>query len=276
MQDLIFVHGMFQNPKSWENWVSYFSAQGYNCIVHAWAFHEGEPVALRNNPPSGLGELRLETVLNHIESVASQYAHPIMIGHSVGGLIVQILIARGAIAAGVAIDSVAPNAMLDLDWSFLKNSAVITNPLKGNEPVYMDAKTFHNAFANTLTEAEAAQAFGTFATHDSRNILRDCMGHLGHIDLDAPHAPLLLIAGEKDEIIPASLTEKNFKAYKDKGSITTFKQFAGRSHYICGEPGWEDVAGYVAQWLNHHANAGVSIPYGTAPQSVSTNRTTLN
>jgi alpha-beta hydrolase superfamily lysophospholipase len=67
--------------------------------------------------------------------------------------------------------------------------------------------------------------------------------------MDAPHGPLLLIAGEKDEIIPAHLTENNAKAYKDPDSVTAFKAFEGRSHYICGEPGWEEVAQYAADWL---------------------------
>lgn len=92
-----------------------------------------------------------------------------------------------------------------------------------------------------------------FATHDSRNVLRDCMGEAGQIDLELAHAPLLLIGGEKDEIIPASLTEKNLKAYKDEGSVTAYKEFKGRSHYICGEPWWEEVAEYSYNWLQQHA-----------------------
>ena len=79
------------------------------------------------------------------------------------------------------------------------------------------------------------------------------MGSAGHVDLAAPHGPLLLIAGEKDEIIPAHLTEKNAKAYKDKNSVTAFE---GRSHYICGEPGWEEVAQYASDWLERQGTLG--------------------
>lgn len=167
--------------------------------------------------------------------------------------IAQILLGRGLLAAGVAIDPVAPNAMIDFDWGFLKNSAVIANPLMGDEPIRMDAKTFHASFANTLSEEEAARAFEATATHDSRNVLRDCMGPDGRVDLDAPHAPLLLIGGEEDEIIPAHLTEKNFKAYTDPGSVTEFRPFPGRSHYICNEPGWEEVAAHALAFLERHA-----------------------
>jgi pimeloyl-ACP methyl ester carboxylesterase len=250
---IIFIHGMFQNPKSWDNWIRFFEARGYNCIAPAWPLHEGEPAQLRDNPPAGLGDLELQTIVNNIEDViASQTEKPIVIGHSVGGLIVQLMLEKGIVEMGVAIDSVAPNAMLSFDWGFMKNSALIANPFKGNEPFYMDLKSFHGSFCNTLTEEQAQEAWTKFATHDSRNVLRDCMGEAGQIDLELPHQPLLLIGGSEDQIIPASLNQKNAEAYSDEVSITDFKEFAGRSHFICGEPGWEEVAAYVAEWLEKH------------------------
>ncbi len=154
--------------------------------------------------------------------------------------------------------------MLDFDWGFIKNSAIIANPLKGNEPISMDSKTFHGAFANTLSEDEAAREFERLATHDSRNVLRDCMGPGGRIDLDRPHAPLLLIGGEEDRIIPADLNRKNFEAYEDSGSVTEFKAFPGRSHFICNEPGWEAVAGYAADWLEGVARSGAGATFAEA------------
>jgi pimeloyl-ACP methyl ester carboxylesterase len=255
MRNIVFVHGMFQNPKSWGNWVRMFSSRGYNCIAPAWPLHEGEPSHLRANPPAGLGELHLKTIMATIQSVTNRLDNPIMIGHSVGGLITQVFLNKGLIGAGIAIDSVAPNKMLDFDWGFFKNTAVIANPLKGSEPIFMDEKTFHGSFANTLSQQASDQAFAEFATHDSRNVLRDCMGPDGQVDLDARHSPLLLIAGEKDQIIPAHLTEKNAKAYTDLDSVTSFKEFEGRSHYICGEPGWEEVAKYAADWLEQQESS---------------------
>lgn len=253
MRQIVFVHGMFQNPKSWEKWISYFQSRDYECVAPAWPLHEGEPAALRANPPAGLGDLELEDVLASVERVVAGLDNPILIGHSVGGLVAQIMLHRGLISAGVAISSVAPNAMLDFDWGFIKNSALIANPLKGNEPFFMDAKGFHGSFANTLSEAEAARAFEEFATHDSRNVLRDCMGADGRIDLGQPHAPLLMIGAEMDQIIPADLVRKNVDAYDEGDGIIGHREFAGRSHYICGEPGWEEVASHIADWLDQNA-----------------------
>jgi pimeloyl-ACP methyl ester carboxylesterase len=252
MTNVIFVHGMFQNPKSWRHWVSLFTERGYRCTAPAWPLHEGEPRTLRDNPPAGLGGLHLTDVLEAIERDVRALDRPVMIGHSVGGLITQLMLSKGLLSAGIAIDSVAPNAMVDFDWGFLKNSTIIANPLAGNEPIKMDAKTFHGSFANTLTEQDAAVAFEETATHDSRNVLRDCLGPHGHIDLDAPHAPLLLIGGEEDQIIPSHLTEKNFKAYKDEGSVTEFLPFSGRSHFICNEPGWQEVATAALQFVERN------------------------
>lgn len=248
-KSVVFVHGMFQNPVSWEKWIARFRTRNYECIAPAWPLHEGKPSVLRNSPPPGLGKLSLSDVLSHIEGVVGD-TNPIMIGHSVGGLVTQIMMNRGLISHGIAISSVAPNAMLDFDWGFLKNSATIANPLKGDEPFLMDAETFHGAFANTLTESAAAAEFARTATHDSRNVLRDCMGADGKVDLERPHGPLLLIGGEEDEIIPAHLNEKNVKAYDEKAGDVAFREFKGRSHYICGEPGWEEVADLALAWLD--------------------------
>jgi pimeloyl-ACP methyl ester carboxylesterase len=250
MTNILFIHGMFLNPKSWQPWQDYFSSRGYNCKAPAWPQHEGDPAQLRAAPPPGLGDLRLDVVIDRIKEAAAPLGDDVvLIGHSVGGLIVQKLIADRIGKLGIAICSVAPNRMLSLDWGFFKNSAAITNPLKGDQPFPMDAAGFHQSFANTLARAQSDQAWARFAVNDSRNVLRDCMGETGKIDLEAPHAPLLFISADQDEIIPAGLCEKNAKAYKDKASEVSYREFNNRSHYICGEPAWEDVAGHIASWI---------------------------
>jgi pimeloyl-ACP methyl ester carboxylesterase len=256
MKNIIFIHGMFQNPKSWENWITYFSAKGYNCIAPAWPYHEGEPAYLRQSPDPELGELELETIIDDFQDIAARVEDPILIGHSVGGLIVQILINRGFGKAGVCIDSVAPNALLSFDWGFFKNSLLIVNPFKDDTPFYTDLESFHESFCNTMTMEETQKAFDAYATHDSRNVLRDCMGEAGKVDFDLPHAPLLFIAGEEDKIIPADLNEKNSDAYTDEGSLTYFEKFPNRGHFICGQPGWEEVAESVADWLQREEVSG--------------------
>ncbi|HEY1009188.1 MAG TPA: alpha/beta hydrolase [Daejeonella sp.] len=251
---ILFIHGMFQNPKSWAKWQSFFEANGYETIAPAWPLHEGEPSDLRNNIPAGLGDLRLQTIVDHYANIIQGLAEkPIVIGHSVGGLIVQLLTKKQLIKAGVCISSVAPNRMLAFDWGFFKNSITIANPFAGDEPFIMTPEAFHGSFANTMAETASNVAYGEFATHDSRNVLRDCMLEAGEVDLDIPHVPLLFVAAQEDQICPAELNEKNANSYKDEGSKTDYQMFPARSHYICGEPGWEEVANNVQQWINTNA-----------------------
>jgi pimeloyl-ACP methyl ester carboxylesterase len=251
---IVLIHGMFQNPKSWQNWIDYFEAKGFDVVAPAWPFHAGEPTALRENPPAGLGELELDTIITSIETIIYDLPEkPIVIGHSVGGLITQILIKRGLTKMGVAISSVAPNAMVTFDWSFIKNAATIANPLQGNHYVPMDLATFESAFANTLPNEIVGKYYQETATHDSRVVFRDCMGSTAQIDTDQPHAPLLFIAGAEDKICPADLNEKNYKAYTDQNSVTALKEFPNRSHFICNEPGWEEVIAYIDNWIMNQA-----------------------
>jgi pimeloyl-ACP methyl ester carboxylesterase len=262
MKTIVFIHGMFQNSKSWHKWIAYFVEKGYKCIAPAWPMHKGEPAALRQNPPAGLGGLRLQTVIHEMETVVRALPEPpVVIGHSVGGLIAQILVAKGLVDIGIPIASVAPNAMLAFDWRFIKNSALITNPVKGNDPFYMDLQSFHDSFCNTMSEEETKAAYEETATHDSRNILRDCLGTAAQINLDVPHAPMLFIGAEKDEIIPATLAKRNAEAYTDEMSISEYREFANRSHWICGQPGWEEAAGYIEMWLQNHGHLQYHAPH---------------
>lgn len=256
---ILFIHGMFQNSKSWQKWATHFTSRGYQCIVPDWPEHEGDPATLRADPPEGLGKLGLETVINKMEAIiATLPAKPVVIGHSVGGLIAQVLANKGLASAALCVSAVAPNKMMTFDWDFFKNSAVIANPLKGDEPIYTDPEMFHGSFCNTLDDAAAGTAFEETALHDSRNIFRDCLTDAGHVDLDKEHVPLLFVTGKEDKIIPHELVEKNAKAYDDQSNVL-YHVFPARSHYICNEPGWEEVVSLAGQWLEeitHYGDSG--------------------
>ena len=258
MKNLMFIHGMFLNPKSWSPWQSFFEARGYHCVAPPWPLHEGEPASLRANVPAGLGTLHLQSVIDAMERAAAPYEDLTIIGHSVGGLVAQILASRGIGSAAVPICSVAPNRMLSLDWGFFRNSVEITNPLKGDEPFPMDAEGFHKNFGNTMSEADSNAAFEQYAVNDSRNVFRDCMTDIATIDVERPHIPFLFVGAKEDEIVPAHLCERNAKAYTDISSRSDFIEFTDRGHFICGQPGWEEVATYIAHWLEEPATIAVT------------------
>lgn len=254
--NIVFIHGMFLNPKSWDAWIGYFQELGYACEAPAWPLHEGDPARLRHSDPPGLGELTLAEVYGHYKALLETRSEPpIAIGHSMGGLIVQKLAADGLIRLGVPICPVAPNKMLSLDWGFLRNSAAITNTFAGNEPFEMTEERFHQNFGNTMTESESRDAWETYAMNESRQVLRDVFSFDANVDMDRPHVPFLFIGAENDEIIPNTLVKRNSLAYADKRSHSEYREFSSRGHFICGQNGWEEVAEAIANWLPGHLTA---------------------
>ncbi len=247
---IVFIHGLFMNPLSWEPWIKYFAAKGFQCHAPAYPFHEGHPDALRKNIPPEAGTVTFGQVINKLSSFIDTLTEkPILIGHSMGGLAVQKLIEMEKGIAGICIDPAPPKGIFSLKWSFLKANLPTINPLKGNTVCLPSVKWFRYAFCNTMTLEETKIEFEKFVVPESRNIPRSTTGKDGKIDFKKPHAPLLIIAGEKDHIIPSSLNKKNFKAYTDKNSVTDFKIFEGRTHYICGQKNWEEVAEFIAGWI---------------------------
>jgi pimeloyl-ACP methyl ester carboxylesterase len=253
---VILIHGMFVNPRSWEHWQRFFEARGMRCIAPAWPYHEGDPAELRRNVPPRLGELSLQSVTHALEIVAARYERPILIGHSLGGLVVQRLMGEGRGGMGITLCSVAPNAMFSLDWGFLKTGVEIVNPLKGDQIFPLDFETFHERFANTMSREDALAAYERYVMHESRNVVRDLLGEPGRIDVHVPHAPLFFIAAEEDRVISPELVRKNAAAYTDRESVVEYRVFPRRSHFMQGEHGWEEVAEAAASWIEAvHASA---------------------
>jgi alpha-beta hydrolase superfamily lysophospholipase len=112
----------------------------------------------------------------------------------------------------------------------------------------MSFRRFQYAFVNGLPLAEQQAAYGKYVVPESRRIPRQSL--TAKIDFSKPHPPLLLIAGSADHLIPASLNRTNYNRYKSSPSVTLFKEFPGRTHYIVGQKNWEEVANYILSWLN--------------------------
>ncbi|MCX6175282.1 MAG: alpha/beta hydrolase [Ignavibacteriales bacterium] len=247
---IVFVHGLFMNPLSWTNWIKFYEAKGYKCYSPAYAYHEGKPFDLRSNINSNLGKLSFGQTINNLVSFIDKLPEkPILIGHSMGGLAVQKLIEMNKGVAGICIDTAPPKGIFSFKWSFIKANLPTINPIKGNSVCFPTVKWFHYAFCNTMTMEQTEIEYNNFVVPESRNIPRSSIMNDGKINFKKPHNPLLFIAGEKDNIIPSSLNKKNFEAYQDKKSKIDFKEFAGRTHYICGQKNWEEVASFINDWI---------------------------
>jgi pimeloyl-ACP methyl ester carboxylesterase len=187
-------------------------------------------------------------------------------GHSFGGALTQLLLARGLGCAGVAIDSaptegvhVTPLVQVKALFPALKN------PANRHRAVGFTPEEFHSAFTNTLSAAESRAVWDRYHVPASGNWVWEygLIANLkpGHqdlwVDYSADRVPLLFIAGGQDHIMPPSVNRSNAKHYRNSPARTDFHEFGDRSHWTCGAPGWEAVADYALNWALAHASPGV-------------------
>ena len=180
---IVFVHGLFHNPKSWEGWMKYFTAKGYTCYAPAYLYHEGEAADLRKNINPRLGKLAFGQVVDSFAVFIDKLPEkPILIGHSMGGLAVQKLIERNKGVAAIAIDAAPPKGIFSFKRSFLKANLPTVNPLKGNSVCLPSVKWFHYAFCNTMTMEQTQNEYDLYVVPESRNIPRSSTKKDGKID----------------------------------------------------------------------------------------------
>lgn len=249
---VVFVHGLFVNDRSWKPWVNYFQAKGYNVVTIPYPGRDKAVANLKKeHPNSKVGELGLDEVLNHhINIIKGLDEKPIIIGHSFGGLLTQLLINRGYGAAGIAIGSVPPQGVLSFEWSFLKSTFPLLNPFNSSsKPYLMPFSHFQYTFVNGMPLAEQQKAYDEAVVPESIRLGRDGLSSKAKVDFSKPHAPLLLIGGESDHIMPASLNKTNAEKYKASPSITEYKWFPKRNHYGIAAEGWQEMADYVYAWV---------------------------
>ena len=253
IKNIVFIHGMFMNKDCWNDWINYYSNKSYNCIAPSWPGHIGNPAELRKIHPSAeLEKLALIEVVNQFgELIKGLDSPPAIIGHSMGGLAVQILINKGLGACGIAIDPAPPAGVFTTKWSFLKANFPVINPFRGNKPDLISFERFQYAFVNDMPETQQRAAYDKFVVPESRNVPRSSTGKAGKIDFSREHNPLLIIAGGNDNIIPASLNKSNYTKYSSKKSRTDFKEFAGRTHFIIGQNNWQEVAEFANEWISN-------------------------
>jgi pimeloyl-ACP methyl ester carboxylesterase len=249
---IVFIHGMFMTGLCWEHWVKYFESAGYTCLAPNWPGRDKPIEEIRRaHPDPELGRLNLTAIVEHFTAIIKSLdSKPILIGHSMGGLVTQILLNRDLAAAAVAIDSAPPAGVFTTTFSFLKANWPMISPFVSKyEPRRMSFEDFCYAFVNTLPLDEARAAYERYTVPESRCVPQESLGGIAKIDFRKPHAPLLLTAGSDDNIIPPDLNRSNYAKYRASSSPTDFKEFTGRTHFVIGQKGWEEVAGYVKGWL---------------------------
>lgn len=253
-KSIVFIHGLFVNNTSWSDWKAWFENKGYTVYTPANPGHEGTPSDLRSRIHPQLAQTGFkDVVMNIVKLIDSLPEKPIVVGHSLAGLVVQKLVEMDKVVAGISIDGAPPKNVM-APFSTIKTVFPVVNFFKFN-PVFMGSKEwYHHAFFNNFPKEKSDRLYDQVAVPESRKVARDTLlKSFAAVNLKKPHQPLLFIGGMNDHIFPADFTRRIAASYKDQNSITDFKAFEGRSHFICGEDGWEEVANYIYEWLRKNA-----------------------
>jgi len=255
---IVLIHGLWLNALSWEHWVERYRSRGcYTVIAKSWPGLEGEPPTLRAHPPD-VGDLGIKEIVDfYIDDVLGKLDRkPIIIGHSFGALVTQILLDLGWGIAGVALDSAPVPQNYRLPWSALKSSfPALKNPANRHRMVELTPEEFRYAFTNAMTDDDAKAAYERYSIPGpGRPLFQAAFAGItpnapSAIDFENDdRAPLLVITGTEDHVSPPAIDRRIAKLQRRSHAITGYKEFAGRGHFILGQPGWEEVADFALDW----------------------------
>lgn len=248
---ILFITGAFISDSCWDEWSAFFEAQGFITHAPAWPYKDAPAHVLRaRHPDPQVASIRLLSLIAHFEAIVTALPEkPVIIGHSIGGLIAQILLQKGLASAAIAIHSVPPKGIMTFRLSFLIAGWGPLGFFTSTKKTFMMTfKQWQYAFTNGMPEKWQEKGYA-LAIPESKLVVRDTITAAAKIDFDNPHEPLLFISGSEDHTIPPSLNYSNYKKYRHAGSITHYKEFEGRNHFVLGQPGWQEIATYILQWI---------------------------
>lgn len=251
---IVFITGAFVSSDCWNEWKTYFEQQGYNTLAPAWPHKDAPACTLRQrHPDAEVAGLRLAGLTDYYAGIVQSLPEkPILIGHSMGGLITQLLLQKDLAVAGIAIHSLQPQGVFTFKLSFYKAGWGALGFFTDAAKTYlMSFPEWQYAFTNGMPYEEQKEAYYKLLVPESKLVVRDATTSAAKVDFARPHAPLLFLSGSSDHFIPASLNYSNYKKYSDSASVTAYKEFPGRNHFVLGQPGWQQHADFILKWLQN-------------------------
>ena len=255
--NIVLIHGLWMTPLAWEYWAHHYTERGYSVYAPSWPGMERDIRALRRTPET-YAQIGIKQIVDHYEQLVVEFGEPpILIGHSFGGLVVQELLDRGLGACGVAIASAPIKGIWTLPYSTIRVvTPQLINPRNNHRCVPLTPNQFHYAFMNTSSREESFRIYQRYAVPGPDHVLFQT--ELANFNPFAEtavnvrrnsRAPLLMIAGGQDHVMPPSVIKANVRAYRHSTAVTEYKEFADRTHFIIGQSGWQEVANYALDWV---------------------------
>ena len=250
LRPVVFVHGLWLLPSSWDRWAAAFEEAGYTALTPGWP-DDPETVGEANAHPEVMAHKTVGQVADHFDQIVRGLTmKPAIVGHSFGGLLAQILAGRGLSAATVAIDPAPFRGVLPLPFSSLKSAwAVLGNPANRNRAIPLTFEQFRFGFANAVSEDEAKELYATFAVPASgAPLFQAATANLNpwteaQVDTENPNrGPLLIIDGEKDNTVPWAIANASFKLQQRNDAVTEIVMIPNRGHALTIDSGWREVA----------------------------------
>ncbi|MCV2490744.1 alpha/beta hydrolase [Geodermatophilus sp. YIM 151500] len=260
---IVLVHGFWVTPRSWEGWKEHYERQGFRVLTPAYPGFEVEVEAL-NADPTPIAEVTLPQIIDHLVSVVGALDRPpVLMGHSAGGTLVQLLLDRGHGAAGVALNSAPTEGVKVLPLSQLRSTFVaFRNPANRHRAVGLSPEQWHYAFTNTFGEEESLRLYQRYHVPASSRILWSTVlanvmpgPQDAHVDYrNDRRPPLLFVSGGEDHLMPPSVQRSNARHYTGD-TVTEVREYEGFAHLLPAQEGWERIADDVLDWALRHAQA---------------------
>ena len=254
---VVFIHGLWLLPSSWDNWVDFFEKAGYAGVTPDWPDDPGTVAEARANPDVLAGK-KLEQIAKHTEEViAALDKKPVVMGHSTGGLLTYMIAGRGIAAASVPIDPGPFRGVLPLPFSALKSAwPVLGNPFNRSKAITLTQKQFNYGWANALDEDEAKSLYETYhvaapgvALMQMANANLNPFTEATADSKNPERGPMLIIEGEKDHTVPWAIANAAYKRQKRNQAVTEIVKIPNRGHSLTIDSGWQEVAQTALDFL---------------------------
>jgi pimeloyl-ACP methyl ester carboxylesterase len=249
---IMFISGPFVSHDYWEEWLTYFESRGYIVVAVPWLHKNDSVKNLRTNDPCNkIGLITLSDLLCYYSEIIEKLQEkPILIGHSYGGLLVQLLVQKNLASAGICISSFPSSGFTALKFVFYRNLMKFSSSLFSKGATYfLTFRNWQKLLYNTDPLEEQKAKYEKFIIPESQKALRDLLLRNTEVNYKEKHVPLFFIAASEDRFVSSDLIYWNFKKYKNFQSITCYKKIEDQNHFLVLQRQWKKTAEIAADWL---------------------------